>query len=98
MKEGAMAVGNHVLLVSTEIECVLKDAVAVCGRCVRRIPIGLYPRKAANKAVVGGIASSVEDNWGAGVWSRKTTVAIACATQRLIDVDGFVPSGILFEP
>ena len=65
MKGGAIAVGNHVLLVSMEIDCVLREDVVAAGRCANRTPIGLYPRNAANNAVVGGIVSSVALNWGA---------------------------------
>ena len=55
MKGGAMALGNHVIEVIVERACGLICLLTAGGSWEIIVTIGLYPRKAANSASVGGI-------------------------------------------
>ena len=51
-----MARGNQVVDVIVAKACGLIWLLTVDGNCEISVAIGLYPRKAANKASVGGIS------------------------------------------
>ena len=55
MNDGAIAFGNHVVDVIVNVACALKCAPARAGRRAIISFIGLYPRKAAKRAIVGGM-------------------------------------------
>ena len=56
MNGGAIALGNHVVEVMVEKACALICLLTVAGSSEMTVAIGLYPRKAANNATVGGIS------------------------------------------
>src|SRR5487761_943709 len=66
MNAGARACGNHVFPVRTPIVWLLSGPVKFLGNWLRIVCIGLYPRKAANTADVGGIWLNTDAfSWGA---------------------------------
>jgi carbohydrate-binding DOMON domain-containing protein len=58
MKGGAMVLGNHVVEVMVEKAWGLICPLTAWGSSEIIVAIGLYPRKAANNANVGGICDS----------------------------------------
>jgi len=60
-----MVLGNQVVEVMVEKACGLICALTACGSSEINVTIGLYPRKAANNANVGGSCDREDATWGA---------------------------------
>ena len=76
MNDGAMAFGNHVVVVIVATACALRWTPARVGRRAIISCIGLYPRNAANNAIVGGMVERYGVSCGAPALVNAVDIAL----------------------
>src|SRR5579864_3782896 len=75
MNAGAMAFGKNVLPKSSAFVAAGIVLTVAAGRAARMLPMGLYPRKAANNADVGEMFANAGTSCGAPALTRAEEIA-----------------------